>query len=195
MSQLIQNAKQQYIDGNGNPLAGGRVAYYLPGTLTAATTWQDQAQTTPNPNPITLDANGECIAWGADSTSYRQIVKDSLGNTIWDQVSAIVGFLNPMTAVGDLMIGGASGAPSRLPIGASGAVPVSNGTTYVARALTATDVGADAAGTAAALGGIGAQATLVLSGYAIAANAGVITVSASAPSGTPADGQLWFQHA
>lgn len=71
MSQLIQNAKQSFTDANGNPLAGGSVAYYLPGTLTPATTYQDQALSTANPNPITLDANGECIAWGADSTSYR----------------------------------------------------------------------------------------------------------------------------
>ncbi len=106
-----------------------------------------------------------------------------------------MGFSNPMTAVGDLMIGGTAGAPARLAIGASGAVPVSNGTTLVARALTPTDVGADPAGTAAALGGIAGLATLVLSGYAIATNVGVITVSASAPSGTPVDGQLWFQHA
>ncbi len=149
----------------------------------------------PNPHPIILDANGECIAWGANSTSYRQIVQDYLGNTVWDQVTAIVGFSNPLTAAGDLMIGGAAGAPTRLPLGASGSVPVSNGTTYTTRALTPTDVGADAAGAAAALGGIGGLATLVLSGYPIATNAGVITVSASAPSGTPANGQLWFQHA
>jgi hypothetical protein len=71
MSQLIQNAKQFFTDANGNPLAGGSVAYYQPGTLTPATTYQNQALTIANPNPITLDANGECIAWGADSTSYR----------------------------------------------------------------------------------------------------------------------------
>ena len=35
MSQLIQNAKQRYVDANGNALAGGSVAYYVPGTLTA----------------------------------------------------------------------------------------------------------------------------------------------------------------
>ena len=71
----------------------------------------------------------------------------------------------------------------------------SNGTNWTGHTLTASDVGADPAGAAAALGGIGGQATLVLSGYTIATNAGVITVSASAPSGTPANGQLWFQHA
>jgi hypothetical protein len=99
-----------------------------------------------------------------------------------------------MTTQGDLMVGGVSGAPARLGIGANRQVPISNGTTPVWGALTAADVGADVAGAAAALGGIGAQATLVLSGYAISANAGVITVSASAPSGTPVNGQIWFQY-
>lgn len=163
--------------------------------MTAATTWQDQALTITNPNPITLDANGECIAWGANSTAYRQIVKDSLGNLIWDQVTAIAGFGNPMTAAGDLMVGGASGVPTRLGIGANRQVPISNGTALAYGSLSASDVGADVAGAAANLGGIGGKATLVLSGYGIATNVGVITVSASTPSGTPVDGQLWFQHA
>jgi hypothetical protein len=125
---------------------------------------------------------------------YRQIVKDSLNNVIWDAVTGTSGFANPMTTTGDLMVGGALGTATRLAIGANRQVPISNGSTLVYGSLTASDVGADAAGTAAALGGIGAQATLVLSGYAISSGSGVITVSASAPSGTPANGQLWFQH-
>lgn len=147
-----------------------------------------------NPNPLTLDAAGECIAWGNVGVLYRQIVKDSQGNTIWDAVTGTSGFANPMTTTGDLMVGGALGVATRLAIGANRQVPISNGSTLAYGALTATDVGADVAGAAAALTGIGGQATLVLSGYAIAANVGVITVSASGPSGTPVDGQLWFQH-
>jgi hypothetical protein len=58
MSQLIQNAKQSFTDANGNPLAGGTVAHYLPGTLTPTNTWQDQGLTSLNPNPVTLDASG-----------------------------------------------------------------------------------------------------------------------------------------
>jgi hypothetical protein len=110
-------------------------------------------------------------------------------------VTAITGFANPMNAVGDIVIGGASGVASRLGIGANRQVPISNGTTLAYGSLTPADVGADVAGAAANLGGIGGKATLVLSGYGIATNVGVITVSTSAPSGTPVDGQLWFQHA
>lgn len=42
----------------------------------------------------------------------------------WVPLSADSEFENPMTAVGDLIVGGAGGAPSRLPIGSEGQVPV-----------------------------------------------------------------------
>ena len=86
MSQQLANGKQQFIDGNGNPLAGGSVAFYLPGTLTPTNTWQDPGLTTLNANPVILDANGMASIWGADSTQYRQVVDNSLGEQIWDQV-------------------------------------------------------------------------------------------------------------
>lgn len=86
MSQQLANGKQQFIDGNGNPLAGGSVAFYLPGTLTPTNTWLDPALTTLNANPVVLDANGMASIWGADGTQYRQVVQDALGNTIWDEV-------------------------------------------------------------------------------------------------------------
>ena len=120
MSGLIPNGKQRFFDANGNPLAGGSVAFYQPGTLTPVDTYANQALTTVNPNPITLDASGEMIAWGADSTSYRQQVFDSLGNLIWDQVTAIAGFANPMTAAGDLVVGATGGAGATLHVGANG---------------------------------------------------------------------------
>ncbi len=51
-------------------------------------------------------------------------------------ISATGGFVNPMTSVGDLIVGGTSGAPQRLAIGASGTVPTSNGTTLVYQAAS-----------------------------------------------------------
>jgi hypothetical protein len=80
---LIPNAKQQFLDANGNPLAGGFVYYYIPSTTTFKNTYQNAALTILNSNPIILDSAGECIAYG--SGSYRQIVTDVNGNLIWDQ--------------------------------------------------------------------------------------------------------------
>ena len=80
---LIPNGKQQYLDANGAPLAGGKVYYYIPYTTMAKNTWQDINLTILNTNPIILDSAGECIAWG--SGAYRQQVYDVNDNLIWDQ--------------------------------------------------------------------------------------------------------------
>ena len=85
MAQQLINGKQQFIDGNGGPLAGGSVAFYAPGTLNPVNTWQDQNLTILNANPIVLDANGMASIWGADGTLYRQIVTEASGTTLWDQ--------------------------------------------------------------------------------------------------------------
>ncbi len=48
---------------NGIPLSGGRVFTYVSGTTTKLTTYTDYTGTTPNENPIVLDANGQCDIW------------------------------------------------------------------------------------------------------------------------------------
>ena len=40
---IIPNAKQQFLDANGNPLAGGFVYYYIPSTTTFKNTYQNAA--------------------------------------------------------------------------------------------------------------------------------------------------------
>ena len=84
MTSILPFGKQTFTAANGTPLALGTVAYYVPSTTTPKTTWQDAGGTTPNANPVVLDAYGQAIIWG--SGSYRQVVKDAAGNTIWDQV-------------------------------------------------------------------------------------------------------------
>lgn len=84
MSSLLPNGKQHFDDNNGRPLVGGRVYYYIPNTSTLKNTWQDEAQTILNTNPIVLDARGECTAWGYGT--YRQVVRDIFGNLIWDRL-------------------------------------------------------------------------------------------------------------
>ena len=68
-------------------LAGGTVGMYIPNTLTPKQTWQNAAQTIQNTNPVRLNANGCAVIYGTGT--YRQILKDSLGNTIWDQPTAV----------------------------------------------------------------------------------------------------------
>ncbi len=68
-------------------LAGGSVAFYVPNTLTFKDTWfnADQSANHKNANPVPLDQNGCAIIYGTGS--YRQVVHDSVGNTVWDQVT------------------------------------------------------------------------------------------------------------
>lgn len=81
---ILPKGKTQFLDATGTPLAGGTVAFYIPGTTTQIATYQDQALSIANANPVILDANGEALIWGFGS--YRQIVQDSSGNTLWDAV-------------------------------------------------------------------------------------------------------------
>jgi hypothetical protein len=48
----------QYLDANGDPLGGGKLFFYAPGTTDLAVTYSDEAQTTANANPVVLDAAG-----------------------------------------------------------------------------------------------------------------------------------------
>ena len=99
-ASILPPAKSIFIDKNGKPLTSGTVDFYIPGTTTRNTTWQDAAETTPNTNPVVLDGSGGALILG--SGNYRQVVKDRFGNLIWDQVtsSAGSGGTTP-TSVGD----------------------------------------------------------------------------------------------
>lgn len=106
---LLPNAKAQFLDGNGKPLAGGSVYFYIPNTSTKKDTYQDPQQTILNTNPIILDASGEAIIWGAGT--YRQVVYDQYGNLIWDQITSDVtgGLLGDM--VDNVFIAGTDFTP------------------------------------------------------------------------------------
>lgn len=85
MTGLLPNGKQTFLDANGNPLAMGTVAHYVPGTTTPKDTYANQANTILNTNPVRLDAAGRAVIWGFGL--YRQVVKDSNDNVIWDQLT------------------------------------------------------------------------------------------------------------
>jgi len=84
---LIPPGKQTFFDQYGVPLAGGTVTFYIPNTSAPKDTYQDQNLSILNTNPVQLDAGGTAVIWG--DGSYRQIVMDSNGVTIWDQVTSV----------------------------------------------------------------------------------------------------------
>jgi len=85
-ASILPPGYTQYLDSNGKPLSAGKVYNYIPSTTTLKTTWQDAAETIPNTNPVVLDAGGRAKILG--DGSYRQIVKDRNGVTIWDAVTS-----------------------------------------------------------------------------------------------------------
>lgn len=83
---LLPPGEQQFLGVDGTPLAGGYVYFYVPSTTTPKTTWQDSAQTIQNANPVPLNLGGFATIYG--SGSYREIVKDANGNTVYDSLTA-----------------------------------------------------------------------------------------------------------
>jgi hypothetical protein len=100
MASILPKGKTQFLNLLGRPLVGGKVYFYLPDTETKKDTWQDPEMTIPNTNPIVLDARGEAVIWGEGS--YRQVVKDVLGITIWDQETS--------SSVSDIALSGPGGS-------------------------------------------------------------------------------------
>src|SRR5215469_11774088 len=66
-------AKQQFFSATGVPLATGCVNTYVSGTSTPLATYTDGTGTTPNTNPIILDAGGFAAIFLANA-SYRFVV-------------------------------------------------------------------------------------------------------------------------
>ena len=85
--------RQQFLDNNGAPLAGGKLYVYLAGTTTPADTYSDSALTTPNTNPVILDSAGRAVVY-LDATVYKSGLKTPADVTIYtqDNVPGVPGF-------------------------------------------------------------------------------------------------------
>lgn len=90
-ASLLPNAKQQFFSNTGVPLAAGTVDFFVPSTNTRKTTWFSSTESTgtQNTNPVILDAAGRAVIYG--DGVYRQVLKDNLGNTIWDAITTSPG--------------------------------------------------------------------------------------------------------
>lgn len=92
---LIPNGLNVFLDNNGKPLSSGTIDFYIGnvGSTTRKTTYSDINLTTPNTNPVILDAagrpNGSKGLWGTGS--YRQVVKAKNGTIIWDVLTSAAG--------------------------------------------------------------------------------------------------------
>ncbi len=103
---------EQMCDDDGNPLSSGSLTVYAAGTTTPVNTYSDVNLTTPNTNPISLDAAGRPTSGAIFLTpgvSYKFILMDSLGATVAtrDNIAAVP--LNPnQTGTWTPVIGGST---------------------------------------------------------------------------------------
>ena len=105
MPYPLPPGKPQFCDANGNPLAGGFVYTYVPGTTTPQATYQDYLGAAANLNPIVLDAAGRWPIFA--NGDVRMIVQDSLGNQQYDIVTRVASLasLGGVAKTGDTMTG------------------------------------------------------------------------------------------
>jgi hypothetical protein len=112
-STAVQPLMQPYhtfTDSSGAPCAGCSLYTYAAGTTTPLATYTDATGTVQNANPIILDTAGGATIWPATSLSYKYVLKDTFGTTVFttDRVSgqALAAYL-PL--VGGILTGAISG--------------------------------------------------------------------------------------
>lgn len=75
--------KIQFFDPtSGAPLAGGLVYTYAAGTTTPLASYTDSSASTPNTNPVTLDAGGFANIWLLNNECYKLVVQTSAGASV-----------------------------------------------------------------------------------------------------------------
>ncbi len=82
LAQLSPAPIFKAFGNDGTPLANGLLYSYAAGTTTPQATYPSQSEVTPNTNPITLNARGECALWLDPTLIYKINLTDSLGNQI-----------------------------------------------------------------------------------------------------------------
>jgi hypothetical protein len=115
MATLLPEGKQSFTNGAGAPLVGGKIYTYDAGTAIPRPTYQDAAGTTPNTNPIILDARGEAtVFW---SGAYKVVLKDSADVIIWTVDNVLSGNVASDTLRADLVASSGASTVGYLPAG------------------------------------------------------------------------------
>lgn len=122
---LLPNGEQQFIDANGKPYANGKVYFYsnFPTCTILKNTYQNEAGTVLNTNPVVLSAMGTATIFG--SGAYCQVLKDQNGNTVWTK------YTSDTSSASTLSWGGTSGGTANAQtVSASGFSGVNGQTLY-----------------------------------------------------------------
>ena len=109
MATIAPYTFTQYLDNNGDPLAGGKLYTYDAGTTTPKASYTDETEDTANANPIILDANGRANIW-LGSGNYKlvlftadDVLIQSVDNVAGQSTGGIVSYgISTNTAVTEL---------------------------------------------------------------------------------------------
>ena len=136
----VPNAQVQYFGNTGAPLASGQLFSYISSSSTPTPTYTSSSLGVQNSNPVVLDISGRANVWLGNQT-YRLVLEDSLGNTLWD-VSGVPGnnaatvtwtrtapYIYPANSGDSLVIGGTTAAPLA---GSTPLIVAAAGTKFVA---------------------------------------------------------------
>jgi hypothetical protein len=173
MAVLSPPPKAQFFDANGEPLVGGKVFTYQAGTTTPLATYTTSGGTTPNTNPVILDARGEADIWYSPGVSYKVVLKDAADATIWtvDNI-AIAGSMAAQNANSVNITGGNIGSgvtfngnTTGTASNVTGTVAIANGGTGATTASGArTNLGVAASGANADITSLRQDVTVVAAG-------------------------------
>ena len=191
MTVLSPPAKAQFLDAAGQPLVGGKVYTYAAGTTTPLATYTTAAGGTANTNPVILNSRGEADIWYTPGLSYKVVLQDALGSTIWtvdnipttgsmaaqnsDNVSITGGTISGVT-----LSSNTTGTASNV----TGTVAVANGGTGSTTAsLARTALGAAASGANTDITALNQSATVTESGTITSTSIGFRGVPINAQTG------------
>lgn len=75
--------KEQWIDQNGDPLAGGKLYFYVTGTSTPKDTYTTEGLSVANANPVVADSTGAWSDIWLTTGQYKVVLKDANDVQIW----------------------------------------------------------------------------------------------------------------
>lgn len=190
MAILSPPPKAQFLDANGAPLAGGKVYTYQAGTTTPLATYTTAGGTTPNANPVILDARGEADIWYAPGVSYKVVLRTSADALIWtvDNI-AMSGSMATQNADNVSITGGTIGSGVTFAGSITGTATNVTGTVAVANGGTGATTAANArANLSAAASGANTDITSLEQDVAIVAT-GTIGTDSIGYRGAPQNAQ------